>query len=220
MNKKDTEQTSSKSGSLFIIAAPSGAGKTTLVKKICEQIPNLLVSISHTTRPKRLGEIDDKDYHFIDETTFADLVAQNKFLEHASVFDYNYGTSKQWVEEKLKQNIDIILEIDWQGAQDIRKLIPESISVFILPPSYAALEERLNSRGDDDGETIQRRMQGALNELSHYREFDYLVVNDDLESALEGLRTIIESIRQNNPYQAPDNRAFAEQIMAQGAEVQ
>ena len=158
--------------------------------------------------------------HFIDETTFADLVAQNKFLEHASVFDYNYGTSKQWVEEKLKQNIDIILEIDWQGAQDIRKLIPESISIFILPPSFAALKQRLNSRGDDDGETIQRRMQGALNELSHYREFDYLVVNDDLESALEGLRTIIESIRQNNPYQAPDNRAFAEQIMAQGAEVQ
>jgi len=220
MNKKNADQTSSMSGSLFIIAAPSGTGKTTLVRKICEQTPNLMVSISHTTRPKRSGEIDGEDYHFIDEATFAEMVAQEKFLEHASVFDYNYGTSKQWVEEKLKQDIDVILEIDWQGAQDIRKLIPESVSIFILPPSYLALEERLNSRGDDDEETIQQRMQGALNELSHYKEFNYSVVNDELESTLGELRTIIESIRQNDPYQAPDNRAFAEQIMAQGAEVQ
>jgi guanylate kinase len=220
MNKKNIDQTSSKSGTLLIIAAPSGAGKTTLVRKICEQMPNFLVSISHTTRPKRSGEIDGKDYFFINGATFAEMVAQEKFLEHASVFDYNYGTLKHWVEEKLKQNIDIILEIDWQGAQDIRKLMPESTSIFILPPSFAALEKRLNNRGDDDEKTIQQRMQGALNEISHYKEFDYLVVNDDLESALEELRTIIESIRQNNPYQAPDNGAFAEQIMAQGAEVQ
>ena len=212
-------QNAEKTGSLFIIAAPSGAGKTTLVRKICERIPNLEVSISHTTRPRRPSETDGEDYYFIDDATFSEMVAKDEFLEHATVFDYHYGTSKKWVENKLKDNTDIILEIDWQGAQDVRKLKPDAISIFILPPSFDALDFRLNSRGDDDKETIHKRMQGALSELSHYGEFDYLIVNEDIETSLDTLGTIIKSVRRNEPVQLPDNRDFAEQIMAQGAEV-
>lgn len=212
-------QNAGKTGSLFIIAAPSGAGKTTLVRKLCEQLPNLEVSVSHTTRPRRSNETDRVDYFFIDEDKFMEKVKQGRFLEHATVFNHHYGTSKKWVQEKLDQNIDIILEIDWQGARDIRKLMPNAISIFILPPSFTALEQRLYHRGDDDEITIKGRMQCALNEISHYKEFDYLVINDDLNTALDELKTIIESIRENRPCQVQDHNDFAEQIMAQGAEV-
>lgn len=212
-------QNAGKTGSLFIIAAPSGTGKTTLVRKLCNQLPNLEVSVSHTTRPRRSNEENGVDYFFIDEDTFAEKVKQEWFLEHATVFNHHYGTSKKWVQEKLDQNIDIILEIDWQGARDIRKLLPGTISIFILPPSFSELEQRLYHRGDDDETTIKSRMQCALNELSHYREFDYLVINDDLNTALEELKTIILSTRENKPCQAQDHSDFAEQIMAQGTEV-
>ena len=212
-------QNAEKNGSLYIVAAPSGAGKTTLVRKLCEQLPNLEVSVSHTTRPRRTNESDGVDYFFIDEDSFMEKVKQERFLEHATVFNHHYGTSKKWVQEKLDQNIDIILEIDWQGAQDIRKLMPGTISIFILPPSFEALAQRLYHRGDDDEGTIKGRMECALNELSHYKEFDYIVINDDINTALDELKTIIESIRENKPVRLSDNKAFAEQIMAQGAEV-
>ncbi len=176
---------------LYVISAPSGAGKTSLVKALLEKTGDIGVSVSHTTRAMRPGEVDGKDYHFIDQALFQQMVAEGAFLEHAQVFDNFYGTATANIRSKLEEGEDVILEIDWQGAAQVRKLIPECVSIFILPPSRAALEQRLRGRGQDSDEIIARRMRDAESETSHYAEYDYLVVNDDFDTALEDLRSII-----------------------------
>lgn len=182
-------------GTLFIISAPSGGGKTSLVNALLQEIPNLEVSVSYTTRPMRPGEKNGANYHFIDENTFQTMQEQKAFLEHANVFGNYYGTSRQWVEEKLKLGVDVILEIDWQGAEQIRTLFADNISIFILPPSWKTLEARLKERGQDDPQVIMRRLSEAHTEVSHYHEFDYLVVNDDFNRAFADLKTIIHARR-------------------------
>lgn len=180
-------------GTLFIIAAPSGAGKTSLVRHLTNSFDSLLVSVSHTTRPQRPGETDGIDYFFISEDQFKDMVDQHTFLEYATVYGYHYGTSQKWVEEKLKNSIDIILEIDWQGAQQIRNKLPDSVSIFILPPSREVLINRLVSRGQDEKHVIEKRMAQLRSEIQHCREFDYLIINDDFSKASEELSAIFLS---------------------------
>ncbi len=182
-------------GTLYIISAPSGAGKTSLVKALLEQMEGVEVSVSHTTRSMRPGEANGVDYHFVDEAEFLAMVGQAEFLEHAQVFDNYYGTAQSAVEQRLEAGADVILEIDWQGAAQVRKQMPQSRSIFILPPSKAALEERLRGRGQDSDEVIARRMQDAVSEMSHFPEFDYLVINDDFEVALGELKAIMQANR-------------------------
>jgi len=177
-------------GKLYIISAPSGAGKTSLVKQLIASLDRLTVSISHTTRPMRPGEVDEQDYYFTSVAEFKTMLADRAFLEHAQVFDNFYGTAQHTVEKNLKYGLDVILEIDWQGAQQIKKLLPDSLSIFILPPSTDVLLQRLRGRGQDDEATIARRMRDAVNEISHHEEFDYLVVNDDFDQALTELKSI------------------------------
>ena len=160
-------------GQLFIISAPSGAGKTSVVKRLIQGLDNLRVSISHTTRDKRPGEIEGEDYFFVSVEQFRTLLAHDGFIEHAQVFDNFYGTSRSHLEHLLRQGIDVILEIDWQGAQQVRKALPESYSIFILPPSRDILEQRLQDRGQDSDEVIARRMKSAVSEMSHYDEYDF-----------------------------------------------
>ena len=183
-------------GTLFIISAPSGAGKTSLVKKLVADEPDLVVSVSHTTRKMRPGEQNGVDYHFVDKADFESMVESGAFLEHARVFDNFYGTSQQHVEQQLLAGKDVILEIDWQGARQVRRIITDCQSIFILPPSSTALRQRLEARGQDDKNVIDRRMQDAVNEMSHYAESDFLVVNDDFDQALQLLRCIIRANRQ------------------------
>ena len=184
-----------KQGNLFIISAPSGAGKTTLVRWLTANIPNLYVSVSHTTRGRRPSEEDGRDYHFVDEGTFRSLIDADHFLEHALVFDHYYGTSRPWVKQQLADGRDIILEIDWQGAQQVHSRLPDAVGIFILPPSYETLQARLQGRGDDI-DTVRRRMDEAVAELSHYREYDFLVINEDLDTARQDLAAIIRATRQ------------------------
>lgn len=178
-------------GNLFIVSAPSGAGKTSLVKQLTAELDNLTVSISHTTRKQRPGEVDGKDYFFVSVEEFEAMLSESAFLEHARVFDNYYGTARSTVEAHLAQGCDVILEIDWQGAQQIKKLLPDCISIFILPPSVAVLEQRLRNRGQDSDETIARRMRDAVTEMTHFGEYDYLVVNDVFETALTTLKAIV-----------------------------
>ncbi|MFT7235490.1 MAG: guanylate kinase [Methylophagaceae bacterium] len=185
------------SGSLFIVAAPSGAGKTSLVNALVAEDAEIALSVSHTTRPSRAGEIDGKDYFFVPQQDFTAMQGKGDFLESATVFDYCYGTSSEAVFKQLKLGVDVILEIDWQGAEQVRRNYPDSTSVFILPPSKLALEQRLHGRGQDDGSVISRRMRDAENEISHYIEFDYLIVNDDFDLALSQLVTIISARRHS-----------------------
>ncbi len=182
-------------GTLFIISAPSGAGKTSLIKALLEATDGISVSISHTTRTKRPGEEDGIDYHYVDVPTFTNMISQGAFLEHAQVFDHHYGTSETAVLDQLASGQDVILEIDWQGAEQVRIRISGTVSIFILPPSRAVLRERLTDRGQDDDATINRRMHDAVSEMSHYHEFDYVVVNDVFETAQKDLETIISSQR-------------------------
>lgn len=188
-------------GTLFIVSAPSGAGKTSLLAKLLEQTETLCLSISHTTRPIRPGEVDGVDYHFTDRTRFIRMVEQGRFLEHAEVFGNFYGTSADWVTTTLRSGKDVILEIDWQGAQQIRRLVPETISIFILPPSLPVLAERLRGRGQDGEDVIARRLAGARDEISHYGEYDYLVVNDDFDRALADMAAIFRAERQRTERQ-------------------
>lgn len=179
------------SGKLYIISAPSGAGKTSLVKQLVQSIENIRISVSHTTRQCRPGEIHGQDYFFVSVEDFQGLLQDNAFLEYAQVFDNYYGTSHHSVQQQLQNGLDVILEIDWQGAQQVRRLVPDSISIFVLPPSLEVLEQRLRNRAQDSEEIIQRRMRDAVAEMSHYPEFDYLIVNDDFECALQQLKNII-----------------------------
>jgi guanylate kinase len=183
-------------GQLFIVSAPSGAGKTSLVNALLERLSGIEVSVSHTTRAPRLGEVSGIDYNFIDQTGFQQIVDKKGFLEYATVFGNSYGTSKTLVEEKLAQGVDIVLEIDWQGAQQVRKVMKNCCSIFILPPSKQVLDDRLRGRGQDSEEVISKRMRTAVNEMMHYSEYDFLVVNDDFETALSELVAVVQSQRQ------------------------
>jgi guanylate kinase len=182
-------------GTLYIIAAPSGTGKTSLVKALTQTVDNLAVSISHTTRIQRSGEEHGKHYYFTDEQTFVDMIYNEEFLEYARVYDYYYGTAKENVLQLLATGMDIILEIDWQGAQQIRKLFPAAIGIFIFPPSKATLQNRLQERAQDPEKIINKRMAKATEEISHYAEFDFLVINDDFSQALADLQAIIRCQR-------------------------
>ncbi len=180
-------------GTLYTVSAPSGAGKTSLVSALVKSNPEVCVSVSHTTRPMRPGEINGINYHFVDHATFEKMLSEDAFLEHARVFSNLYGTSQKWVEDTLRQGIDVILEIDWQGAQQVRKLMPNIVSLFILPPSLACLRQRLTGRGQDAESVIDARMAEALSEMSHYVEADYLIINDDFTTALAQFQALITS---------------------------
>ena len=184
-----------KQGTLFIVTAPSGAGKTSLVNELLHQIKNLLVSVSHTTRPIRPGETNGKNYHFIDERRFLSMLSNGDFLETADVYGYKYGTSSKWVSAELERGNDVILEIDWQGAIQIKRQFPGACSIFILPPSLEALIDRLKKRQQDDDETIARRMAQAKEVISHVKDADYAVVNDRFDETLNEVSSIIQSRR-------------------------
>jgi guanylate kinase len=195
-------------GTLFILSAPSGAGKTSLLKALREQDDALQVSISHTTRARRPGETDGVHYHFVDHARFLHMVEAGEFLEHAEVFGNFYGTAEAAVRAQLETG-DLVLEIDWQGARQVRKRFPAAVSIFILPPSREVLQARLEARGQDAAEVIQRRMQEAVNEMSHYPEFDYLIINDIFDASLAELECIVRSQRLRTPYQ----RQLCEEIL-------
>ncbi|OEC47545.1 guanylate kinase [Pseudomonas sp. 1D4] len=182
-------------GTLYIVSAPSGAGKTSLVKALVDTDPRIRVSVSHTTRGMRPGEVDGVNYHFVSREAFVHMLEHGDFIEHAEVFGNLYGTSQRWLLQTLAEGHDLILEIDWQGAQQVRHLMPQAKSIFILPPSQEALRQRLDNRGQDSAEIIERRMREAVSEMSHYVEYDYLVINDDFAVALEDLRAIFRSQR-------------------------
>ena len=189
-------------GTLFTVSAPSGAGKTSLVKALVDAETNLQVSVSHTTRAMRPGEVDGENYHFCTRGDFAAMLDQGEFLEHANVYGNLYGTSQKFVEHELSQDHDVILEIDWQGAAQIKHLRPTTCSIFILPPSIKALRERLSGRGQDDEDTIAQRLAAAVSDMSHYVEADYVVINDVFEQALIDLRAIVQSQRLKTLRQA------------------
>lgn len=177
-------------GTLYVVSAPSGAGKTSLVKAMLAQDNEIVVSVSHTTREMRPGEQNGVDYNFVTMDQFNQMIEASDFLEFAEVFTNKYGTSQRWVEAQLEQGKDVILEIDWQGAQQIRRLMPDCLSIFILPPSRDALEQRLTNRGQDSEDVIGLRMSEAVSEMSHYAEYDFLVINDDFDTALNELHGI------------------------------
>ncbi|MGB9429707.1 MAG: guanylate kinase [Gammaproteobacteria bacterium] len=178
-------------GRLFLLTAPSGAGKTSLVRELLRSHLNLRFSISYTTRPKRPNETHDRDYHFVSQKEFDRMLAAGEFLEHARVFDHCYGTARKAVAEELERGHDLLLEIDWQGAQQVRRAMPEAVNVFILPPSRQELERRLKSRGTDSPAAIARRLRDAVADMSHWQEFDYVVINDDFTQALGALADIL-----------------------------
>ena len=182
-------------GSIFIVTAPSGAGKTTLVANLLARDPNVQLSVSYTTRAPRTGEVDGIHYHFVSRETFEAMLERGEFLESAEVYGNWYGTSQVWIEDQTRKGRDILLEIDWQGAQQVRRLFPKALGVFILPPSLATLRERLEGRGKDSPEVIQHRLAQARSEIAHVDEFDYVVVNDNLEEATRDLVAIIRAQR-------------------------
>jgi len=203
-----------KHGRLFVIAAPSGTGKTSLVKALLASEPRLRLSVSHTTRKRRPTEEDGREYHFVTVPQFERLVARGEFLEHARVFDNFYGTARGFVEEQLRQGHDVILEIDWQGAQQVRRAMPQAVSVFILPPSRRALAERLARRATDSAEIIARRLRDAAADMSHYREFDYVIVNDDFAQAVSDLRRIVAGRGEDLTSARPELAALLGELLA------
>jgi guanylate kinase len=202
------------SGSLFVVAAASGTGKTSLVKALVDVKPGVGVSVSHTTRTIRPGEVDGVNYHFTSREEFVRLIGEGAFLEHAEVFGNLYGTSKEWVLTELQQDRDVILEIDWQGAVQIRRLLPQAVSIFILPPSLETLQARLNNRGQDSVEVIAHRLHEAQGDITHYVEFDYLVVNDDFNAALADLRAIVRATRLCYRSQSARQEALLHRLLA------
>lgn len=192
-------------GTLYIVSAPSGAGKTSLVRALIERLDGIQVSVSHTTRAMRPGEVDGVNYHFVDVATFERMVERGDFFEHARVFDNDYGTSRPAVQARLAAGEDVILEIDWQGARQVREQIPGAVSLFILPPSREALHQRLSSRGTDGPEVIARRMRDAVSEMSHFDEYQHVIINDDFDDALAQLgglvlaeRSRLERVRERH----------------------
>lgn len=182
-------------GNLFIVSAPSGAGKTSLVSALLAADPLVLKSVSYTTRDSRPGEVDGRDYHFVDTPEFLRMMDHGDLLESALIYGNSYGTSKQWVADQTAQDRDILLEIDWQGAAQVRKLVPQAVSIFVLPPSLAQLEARLNKRGQDSDESIAKRLGAARDEISHVTEFDYVIINEDFTRAAQDLISIIQAER-------------------------
>lgn len=182
-------------GNLYVIAAPSGTGKTTLVKSLVDSLPKITVSVSHTTRPKRPSEMHGVNYYFIEQPEFEHMIAHGDFLEHATIFDHLYGTSKSWVEQTLAKGIDVILEIDWQGHQQIKQLFPHSVAIFILPPSLNDLRDRLIKRNQDHPDIIKKRLADAQATVAHIKEFEYVIINDDFVNALHDLKMIVEAGR-------------------------
>jgi guanylate kinase len=201
-------------GKLYIISAPSGAGKTSLIKKLIPHVDNLVVSVSHTTRAQRAGETDGIDYFFTSVDSFKEMITQADFLEYAQVFDNFYGTAQSSVEHSLNSGKDVILEIDWQGAAQIRRLRKDTISIFILPPSTEVLRQRLQGRGQDSEDIIVRRMQDAVNEIEHYGEYDYLIINDDFNTALTELKSIILSRRLEIEHQIIQQKSLLVELLA------
>ena len=202
-----------KYGTLYIVAAPSGAGKTSLVNALVAGDEALKISISYTTRPPRPGEQDGVEYHFVSESTFGYMIKEQVFLEYAQVFGHYYGTSKQWIADTLEQEQDVILEIDWQGARQVGQIFHHVKTVFILPPSLETLYYRLEKRQQDSKDTIYARMRQAIDEMSHYNEFEYLVVNDNFDAALADLRAIVTSERLKRRYQQKNLTALLEQLL-------
>lgn len=199
---------------LYIVSAPSGAGKTSLVKVLVERDDNIVISVSHTTRTPRAGEVDGEHYYFTNVDDFKKMVAAGQFLEHARVFDNFYGTSRQQVETTLAAGTDVILEIDWQGARLVRAALPAAVSIFILPPSRDALDERLRTRGQDSDEIIARRMSDAISEISHYDEFEYLIINDDFDTALGELAAVFLAPRLRLAHQQSAFKGLIADLLA------
>jgi len=205
---------SATTGTLYIVSAPSGAGKTSLVKALVDAQPQVRVSVSHTTRAMRPGEVDGVNYHFVSREEFLARLERNEFLEHAEVFGNLYGTSQRWLEQTLAEGYDLILEIDWQGAQQVRRLMPQAKSIFILPPTQEALRQRLNNRGQDSDEIIDKRMREAVSEMSHYVEYDYLVINDDFAHALIDLQSIFRANQLRQPAQQQRHARLLSELLA------
>ena len=182
-------------GNVFIICAPSGAGKTSLVAELLRRDRSARLSVSHTTRAPRPGEQDGRDYHFVSRPVFEAMIGRGEFLESAEVHGNLYGTSQAWIDEQLARDVDIVLEIDWQGAQQVRRLIPEAIGIFILPPSPETLRRRLIDRGQDSEAVIERRLQAARGEIAHLTEFDYVMINNNFDDAVEDLVSIVRATR-------------------------
>ncbi|AJR07198.1 guanylate kinase [Photobacterium gaetbulicola] len=204
-------------GTLYIVSAPSGAGKSSLINALLETNPiyDMKVSVSHTTRGMRPGEEHGVHYNFVSVEEFQELVEQGAFLEHAEVFGNYYGTSRPWIEQQLNKGIDVFLDIDWQGARQIRKQMPQAKSLFILPPSKEELERRLNARGQDSDAVIARRMQEARSEISHYNEYDYVIVNDDFDVALMDFKAIIRAERLKQDKQAAKYNSMLNALLAE-----
>ena len=203
-----------KRGRLFVIAAPSGAGKTSLVKALLEHKPELHVSTSYTTRPRRPTEQNGREYHFVSIGDFQQLQQRGQFLEYAQVFDNFYGTGRRPVETELAQGNNVILEIDWQGAQQVRRSLPECVTIFILPPSRSSLEERLRNRRTDSEQVIARRLRDAVGDMSHWNEFDYVVINDDFEKALGDLVSIVDGRGERLRADRPEVRKLLAELLA------
>jgi guanylate kinase len=189
-------------GNLFAVVAPSGAGKTTLVNALLERERNIRLSISYTTRAPRKGEVDGREYHFVSREKFEQMIAAGDFLEYADVYGNYYGTSKRWIENELSGDHDVLLEIDFQGARQVRALFPHMVGIFILPPSFAELRKRLKSRGKDSPEAIERRLASAREEISHVLEFEYIIVNESFETALADLIAVVRAARVSRAQQA------------------
>ncbi len=205
---------SSNSGTLFVVSAPSGAGKTSLLRALLDSEENLVLSVSHTTRPPRPGEKNGADYHFVSAGEFETMVGAGEFLEHATVFGNRYGTGRDQVNASLSRGVDVILEIDWQGARQIRKAMPESVQLFVLPPSREALGRRLRDRGTDSDKVIEAHMRAAGGEIARFREFDYLVVNDDFDHAVAGMRAVVHAARLSLPRQQVRHAALIRDLLA------
>lgn len=208
------QRQNSTAGTLYTISAPSGAGKTSLVRALLDSVDGLTLSVSHTTRPRREGETDGVDYHFVDEATFDRMVAERAFLEHARVFDNQYGTSRHGVDEQLNAGRDVLLEIDWQGARQVRSAVAGAVSIFVLPPSREALKERLTDRGQDAEAVIARRMAAAIEEMSHYGEADYLVINDRFDDAVRDLAAIVQAGRVRRELQIRRWKSLIDALLA------
>jgi len=213
--RKNSDGQAPYAGTLYIISAPSGAGKTSLVKALVDTMDEIRVSVSFTTRKMRPGEVDGVNYNFVDMAEFKRMVDGSIFLEHAQVFDNYYGTSRDWVEQQLREGVDVILEIDWQGARQVRPRMPGSVGVFILPPSRPVLEQRLRGRGQDSEEIIQRRFRDAVTDMSHYTEYDYVVINDDFAEALTDLTAIVRARRQRTEVQRGRQAQLLDKLLGQ-----
>ena len=210
-----SENANTNKGSLFIITAASGTGKTSLVKQLIATTNDLAVSVSHSTRQPRPGEVDGQHYHFVSRDTFAEMIKQGEFLEHAEVFDNFYGTAQSTVEFMLNNGLDVILEIDWQGALQVQKLRPDAITIFILPPDRQSLRQRLSNRGQDSADVIEKRLAGSVKEMSQYVNFDYIVINDNFDVALAELKAIIIANRLTIAKQQERHTKRIEQLLSE-----